>query len=163
MAAAHGGRCTARRSSRRARIPMNTKLNVRLLSCLVGGLLLCVTCVHFVHGYQIRRQARALLDQARRAEQEGDVVRAAEYLHTYLGFEPGDTDALAAYGLALDKQASSSTAARLEAYFALEQVLRREPERHALRRHLVDLAMTLQRFTDAQVHLEFLLQRATPQ
>src|SRR5262249_42539494 len=49
---------------------------------------------------------------------------------------------------------------RLGALKAMEQVLLREPDRHELRRDLVNLAMRLELYGDAKEHLTVLLKRS---
>jgi tetratricopeptide (TPR) repeat protein len=111
-----------------------------------------------LHGYQVRRNAGVLLVQADRAERDGELRKAAEYLRRYLGVRPGETDTLARYGLLLaDEQLATTPRNRVNALMVLQQVLGRDGERQAVRRRVVDLAMGLKRFTDAREHLEHLL------
>lgn len=138
------------------------RVNVKFLGQMVGSLAVLAVGVHFLHGYQVRRNAGNLLGQSDRAGEQGHLERAADYLKRYLGFMPGDTDALEKYGLMLaDERLAISPRARLRAFLALQQVLLREPERHAVRRQLVQVAMNLRRYTDAREHLEVLLQLAS--
>src|SRR5438876_8003892 len=104
---------------------MRKVLNVKLIGWLLGAILLFGTGVHFLHGYQVRRNASVLVSQASRAEGQGQTERAAEYLQRYLGLVPSDTDVLARYGLTLDKLATSRKG-WLRAFLALQQVLVRE-------------------------------------
>src|SRR5208283_730983 len=138
------------------------KLNLRLVVCLSVATLLAGASVHFLHGFQVRRNASALLSQADRAEQDRKLDQAINYLQTYLGFVPGDNDARARYGLLLRESALRSKNLRLmqRVFNLLEQVLRESPERSDVRRRLVDTAMDLDRFTDAEVHLKRLLEAA---
>jgi tetratricopeptide (TPR) repeat protein len=137
---------------------MSTKVNIKLLAFLCGGAVLFAVGVHFLHGFQERRNAGALLKQAERAEADGENEQAVKHLRTYLGFVPDDTDALARYGLLLEQLAKSANS-RSQALLVLEQVLRRQPERHDIRQKLVDIAMHPQiaRYSDAREHLELLL------
>lgn len=137
---------------------MNRQLNVKLLGFLVGAAALFALGIHLLHGFQERRNASSLLQQAERAEQDGKAEQAAQHLRTYLGFAPDDTDALTRYGLLLSRLASQPQA-RAQALEVLEQVLRRDPSRADVRRQLVDIAMhpQLARYADAREHLEILL------
>src|SRR5438309_1919741 len=94
------------------------KINVGFLLCLLLGLALCGVGVHFLHGYQLRRNAGAFLVQADRAEQEAREAKdprargaqrekAAQYLRRYLALRPGDTEARARYGRVLEDMARS--------------------------------------------------------
>jgi tetratricopeptide (TPR) repeat protein len=141
---------------------MRRTLNLPLLLGLAVGTGVLGAAIHFLHGYQVRRNADALLAQADRAEGEGNLAQARDYLKQYLAFRPGDTDTLARYGLMLaDRKVATTFAARFYAMRVLQQVLRQEPERRDIRRQVADLAMSLGRFTDARDDLEALL-RAAP-
>src|SRR5260370_40180267 len=89
---------------------MTRTVNLKFLACLLGGAAVFGTGVHFLHGFQLKRNAGALLEQANRAEREGHLEQAAEYLSHYLAYAPGDTDALARYGFLLDRSARSRRA-----------------------------------------------------
>src|SRR5262249_43623169 len=117
--------------------------------------------VHLVHRHQAKRNAGAILQQADRAEAEGNLEETADLLSRYLTLAPRDTDALARYGLTLDRLATVPNA-RQQAFLVLEQVLRRQPQRDDVRRRLIQTAMhpQLQRFSDAAVHLDTLLAKA---
>lgn len=135
---------------------MRRKPNLKLLGCLLGLVALLSSGAFVLYRYQVKRNASALLKQAHRAEEQGNLEQVAKYLDRYLGFVPGDTEALAKYGCTLD-QLARSPRDRLAALMILEQVLRREPERRDVRRRVVRLAMDLERFTDAREHLDRLL------
>jgi len=75
---------------------MRKQLNVKLLGYFLATTALVSVGVHFLHAHQVRRNASSLLSQASRAEEQGQLDQAAEYLDRYLtGFVRGDTDALA--------------------------------------------------------------------
>lgn len=132
------------------------KLNVRFLACVLVVFVVSGVGVHFVHGYQVKRNARALLNRADAAKEEKDAAKEMDYLARYLGFEPQDTDALARFGEGLDEQAkkSGSPRARITAFFAMETVLRRDPERRDIRRRAAESAIFLGKFSDAMAHLQ---------
>src|SRR5947209_6042843 len=70
--------------------PPMRKINGKLfLGLLIGSAVLTGT-VFGVHHFQTPRIARALLWQARHAEDQGDPVRTARYLQRYLEFRPHD-------------------------------------------------------------------------
>src|SRR5262249_53159209 len=100
---------------------MKNRLNHKLLVRVLVGLAFACTTTHLVHAYQLRRNAPALVQQAERAAQKGRLERAATYLYDYLSYEPGNTEALARYGLTLDKLART-VKARERAAAILEQV-----------------------------------------
>src|SRR5947207_6676875 len=105
----------------------------------------------------IRRPPRSPLFPYTTLFRSGNLDQATEYLARYLGFVPTDHDALARYGLLLDKQATTYKARR-RVFEVLQQVLVREPERDDIRRREVNVAMKLERFIAARDHLNLLLQ-----
>src|SRR6516225_4513690 len=90
------------------------------------GLLLAVPTLtlglHFAHGFQLKRNARALLQ---RAEKEEDRAKKIDFLRRYLVFEPGDAEAQAEFALQLSEQTKAlPPRLRLQAFLALEQAVR---------------------------------------
>ncbi|MCC6417051.1 MAG: tetratricopeptide repeat protein [Gemmataceae bacterium] len=134
---------------------MRRRLNVRLLVWTVGAIAVSAAGTHLLHGFQVRRNADALLRQAERSVTDGQLFKAATYYRHYLAYEPDDTAALAEYARTLDRLARSR-AARLRAVLVMEQTLRRNPALHDLRERLVQLTTTLGKFGDAIRHLEVL-------
>jgi tetratricopeptide (TPR) repeat protein len=137
---------------------MRRRLNTKLFICLLIALVAMGTGVHFLHAYQVRRSAGDLLDEAAIAEEEGRNADAAKLLNHYLGYVPDDVDALARYGLVLDKLPPTQNI-RLRAFLVFDQVLRLDPGRTDVRRRLVSLAMEGGRYDDAVQHLEMLKER----
>jgi tetratricopeptide (TPR) repeat protein len=131
---------------------MRRTLNLKFAAGLLALLVALGTAVHFLHGYQVKRNAGSLLDQARRAREEGRDDQAAAYFGDYLRYMPADNDALAEYAQMLDKVAKSPKA-QFRAYMVLGQVLRRQPERLDICRRLAELAMKFGRFHDAEEYL----------
>jgi Tfp pilus assembly protein PilF len=137
---------------------MRRRLNVKGLLVLLGGLVLSGLAVHFLHGFQVKRQAGILLKQEERAENAKEYRVAIDYLRRYLGFRPDDTDALAHYGRLLAREDIATTPrAGLFAISILESVLRRDPERDEERRLLVDLGFRRNQYREVQYHIEYLL------
>src|SRR5438105_3963336 len=134
---------------------LKKRVNVKAVLVLAAVVVALGVGVHLVHGFQVKRNARGLVEQAGVLEQEGKLVPAADYLEQYLGLMPRDTDALAKYGLLRDRVATKPRA-RLRAYFVLEQVLRRDDQRLDVRRRAAKLAAELGLFADAKVHLDIL-------
>jgi len=135
---------------------MRRRLNVRVAIGAVIFLAVAAAAMHGLHRYQMTRQASSLLEEAARAEQQGELAEAASYLEHYLTMAPDEPDALSRYGLLLQRSAHSG-GDHTRAFFALEKALRAQPERHDVRRALVPLAMRLGRHTDARDHLNILL------
>lgn len=150
---------------------MKREFNVKFFAILVGVTACLVMGVHFLHGYQIKRNAGSLLEQARQAEDRGDLQEASEFLSNYLAFIPnnldGHIDELIHYGLMLDKLSApgaghpTNLRLRFKSFFVLEKALRLEPQRQDLRRQVAKIAIEMGRFTDAQAHLDELDKSAT--
>jgi tetratricopeptide (TPR) repeat protein len=137
---------------------MKKRVNLKFAGCLLGLLLVAAPGTHFLHAYQVRRNAGVLLDQADFWEKKGDLSQAAFYLGNYLSLEPGNVDVLARYAkLLANDELAKSYRARLRAYDMLGQVLRRAPDREDVRRQVVTLGMSLRRYGDALDHLENLI------
>jgi hypothetical protein len=75
--------------------------------------------VYFLHGYQVKRNAWALLAQADREEEEGHRGPRG-YLARYVALVPEDEDALSRYGLLLEQLARTDKD-HLRAFLVLEQ------------------------------------------
>src|SRR5262249_29890327 len=132
-------------------------LNVKLLGCLLGALLALGVGTHFLHAYQVKRNAKMLLQQAEAAEKEGKTQECIKNLGLYLAYLPEDTDTLEKYGLLLYDQASG-VRGKWFAVQHLEQVVRRDPERSKSRRRVAEFFWQNGRYADATPHLEVLLQ-----
>lgn len=135
---------------------MRRTVNLKLLVVLVAVLAGMAGGTHFLHAYQMKRNARVLLKHAERLEEQGKLAEAASYLGRYLVYEPQDVDALARYGVLLEKF-PESPGTRGRAAFVLEQVLRHDPKRSEVRRKLIQVEMQLGRYGDARDHLNLLL------
>ncbi len=153
---------------------MRVIIKWRFLLKLGVALLATSTAIHFVHRWQVRKQVGAFLHQADLArdvathEQEvGNFKRAiAEqeremgYLHKYLTARPDDLDVRERLARLMCQTAKGSRQL-LEAFFVLEDVLRRDPARDNLRRFTIDFAMDprLQLYNEARGHIEILIQK----
>jgi tetratricopeptide (TPR) repeat protein len=134
-------------------------LNIRVLIIFVVLAVLLSGGTHYLHGFQVKRNADALLAQADRAESEQDMKRFKEYLGRYVSFRPDDLDAASRYGLFLERNAQNLRD-KYEAFLQLDSVLRRDPnkDREEVRRRAAELAISLNRPLDARAHLERLLE-----
>src|SRR5262245_36274485 len=136
---------------------MHAKLNLKLITWLLTVALILGIGIHYVHAYQVKRQAGALLRRAERAEAQGQLDRTASYLSQYVAFAPGDHEAMVRYGAALSRLAQSPKA-RVQALAVLEQILLTDPQELSTRRLAVGLALDLANFADARRHLDALHQ-----
>lgn len=131
-------------------------LNVKWTLILLGCVALLGTGVHFLHGFQVRRNASMLLFLADKAEQAGELQKAAEYASRYLGLVPTDPEGAAKLGLLLANPVLAKTPRAVErAYLKLGDALRLDPSREDIRRRAVDMALhpMVQRPWDALEHL----------
>ncbi len=133
------------------------KINGKLfLGLLIGTVVLSGT-VFAVHSFQYQRIAKALLWQAKRAEDQGQVKRMAQYLQRYLEFNPRDTEEKANLAkVYAGEEFVGSAKARGSSLRLLEDVLRVE-DRPDLRRLAVKVALEVGRPKDARDHLARLL------
>ncbi len=143
---------------------MRRQINFKFLAWLLVGTVFFAVGTHFLHGFQIKRNAHSLLEAAARAEKEGDLQKAVSYYGRYLGFEAGDSSARARFAITLDElgKKTNKPKSREQALFVMEQVLLRDPERQDLRPRCIEIAMSpyLRRFDVAQQHLKFLLDKS---
>src|SRR5262249_33776308 len=131
---------------------MKRRLHFPFLVALLLALCLLGVGTHFLHAYQVKRNASSLLTLADEAEQAGELARSVDYLSRYLGLPPADAAVPARHALVTEKLARSP-GARARAFLALERVLQRNPERADVRRRAAAVAMELRRFHDANDHL----------
>lgn len=146
----------------------------RFLLKLGIALLVVSAAIHFVHEWQIQKQVGVLLrqadlsrDEAARSEEAGNVAGAATererermYLERYLAVRDNDIDVRDRLARLMCKTAKSDRQV-LEAFFVLEDVLRRDPSRDDLRRFTIDFIMISQLglYREALGHIETLMQK----
>ena len=135
------------------------KLNLAFLAVVLAMLAVLGGAFHLVHSYQIRRNASALLDRARRAEADKDLGKAAESLGQYLNIKREDGPTWVWYARIVDQQTPEGPG-RERVYLVHEQALRYHPDDPQLERRCADLALELERYSDARRHLKVLHQRA---
>jgi tetratricopeptide (TPR) repeat protein len=134
------------------------KINGKLFLGLLLGTALLAGAVFAVHAFQYQRIARALLWQARRAEEQGQVERMTRYLSRYLEFNPRDDVEKAHLATAWAGDGfANAPRVRLRAVRLLDEVLTRDGNRPDLRRLLVKTALELGQTDRARTHLEKLL------
>jgi len=116
---------------------------------LLGTLLAAVgTGLHLLHGVQIRRSARVLIQQAEQKLAEGDLPAAVGYLQRYVKLAPEDLEAKAKLGIALADVHRLDPARR-----TLQRVVQQDPQRHAERTRLAEVSIRLGHHADAKTHL----------
>jgi tetratricopeptide (TPR) repeat protein len=134
-------------------------LNFTFLTIFLVAVGLLGVGTHFLHAYQVKRNADALLEAANRAEADKDMDKFADYLRRYVEFKPEDVDQRARYALYAESRAKTPIE-KYRVFLAMEDVLRRDPrtERPDVRRKAAELAIAINRPADARAHLEHLLE-----
>src|SRR5262245_41706887 len=101
---------------------MRKRINYRFALYLVLTVAALGTGAHFLHAYQVRRNADSLLGRAQQLREQGDLSKAADCLGQYLGLNPTDVDVLAEYGMLLaDDQVSKTPQSKYRALLTLEK------------------------------------------
>ena len=93
--------------------------------------------VHFLHAFQIDRNADSLLSKARRSLADENLDEAAKYLRVYIGFRPKDAKAVAELAQILDRKARTGVQL-VNAYRTYQEALRLDSEREDLRWYQLD-------------------------
>jgi len=131
-------------------------INKRLLLRLVVAILLFAAALVSIHEVQADRTTRALRWQAEHAAEAGRLDNAIYYMRQYLEARPDDHEAATQLGdMILSRPTTRKQAA--DVLFLYERVLREAPQRHDIRRKLVDLCLRLNRHGDAMLHARALL------
>jgi len=145
------------------------RLNLVFLAMLLAAVALFGGGMHLVHGVQVRRNASALLDRARRAEADKDLEKAEQSLSQYLNLRREDglnirpeDGAVWKWYARLTEQRDSDHRRRERVFLVHEEALRYNGGDGKLERRCADLALELQRYKDAQRHLTNLLEKGQP-
>ena len=141
-----------------AATPMR-RINLVFLAGLVIALAVFGGASYLVRSYQLRRNASVLLDRARSAEADKDLGKAAESLSQYLSIKSQDGLTWAWYARVVDQQTPQGRG-RADVYLVHEEALRFQPGDPQLERKCADLALELERYSDARRHLQLLHSRA---
>ena len=102
------------------------RFNFRFLARLAVALALFVGIAYGLHRYQSRKLVAAYHDQAERARADDKPRLELDYLRKYLLANPDDAAARARSGMLMARLATRPQE-RLDAYFALQDALRRDP------------------------------------
>ena len=138
------------------------RVNVRFLLLFLVSLALLAGGTVALNRYQVDRNAGTLAKQARQRLSEGKQAEALGLFARYLGMRPDDAEVHAEYAeLVLERAlAADATQADLSrAYNTLEEAVRRNPEKDALRRKLAEFQLRIGRAVDAREHLDVLQSR----
>ena len=137
---------------------MRQTLNIKLAAIVIGVLLVAGVGVHFLHGFQLQRNAYRLLDLADQAVKDGKDEKALAYYEQYLNLAPEDVDTVQKYALVLDRRDDTDP---VKLILCMEQVLRVKPNEQTLRLRLVHNLIALDRFAAALDNLRR-LEKTTP-
>lgn len=138
------------------------RVNVRFLLLFLLGVAVLAGGTIGLNRYQVIRNAGTLATQARQRLEEGKQAEALGLFARYLGMRPEDAEVQAEYAeLVLERAlAADATQADLSrAYNTLEEAVRRNPEKDALRRKLAEFQLRIGRAVDAREHLNVLQSR----
>jgi tetratricopeptide (TPR) repeat protein len=136
------------------------KLNLVFVIASMAAVLVFGGLVYFAHAYQLRRHATVLLDQAHKAEQDGNLAKTAKSLNHYLSLVERDGSVWKWYAEVMDKLYDSAPLnRRRQVLSAFEQALRFTPEDSKLERRCAEVAMEmgLDQINDAKAHLTNLI------
>src|SRR5262245_38502655 len=137
---------------------MRKKFNVKFFAVLVGVIVLLAAAVHYLHGFQVKRNAKTFLEQAREAKENRRFYQACELYSSYLSYYPDKAETLVEYGELLDELSVRDPKMRSRAYAVLDKALRlnRDADKET-RRRTAKLAMSLGLFSEAKDHWTALL------
>ncbi len=134
------------------------RLNVKLALWLTGILLVTVVGVHFLHGFQLERNADSLKLQAETAVKQGNTEEAIKNYDQYLKYKD-DAESYAALGELADNAAQGPGASikdKTRAYAILEEAIRRHPDLTDVRERLIEYMLMMNRFDDGLGHIDYL-------
>src|SRR5262245_23542419 len=104
------------------------KLNWLFLLGLIAGMMALGFGAYFLHGFQARRNASALLARARSLEGEGKLVEAAGVLKQYLNFEDRDSESWRWFANLMDESSVGDRRQRRQALLVHQEALRHRPD-----------------------------------
>ena len=134
------------------------RLNVKLAVSLVVIALFSVVGVHFLHAYQVGRNAEYLKVQAEAARKRGDLKEAISQYNQYLKHrdDAEGYSVLSEMVLEYASEPGTDRKAGTVAYNMLSEAVRRHPERNDVRRRLIDFTMRVGLFAEALEHIKYL-------
>ncbi len=140
------------------------RLNIKLAAWLVVTGIVLVVGVHFLHGMQVKRTTALLKSEAQKAEESHDLEKAVRKYGDYLHYSGGDAETQNKFALLLAEIAEGPEATRRDlqnAFAALDEALRRDPNQDKIRRKLLDYSLAYLKFGEANEHAQILL-RTSP-
>jgi tetratricopeptide (TPR) repeat protein len=129
---------TASRKTAAAGVSTSRRLNVRALIILAVVVVVVVPGIFAWQAFQSHANQKSYLSEAKRADDEGRVTTALQYINTYLQQNPNSLEALELKGKVLAK-ASRDGQGLEEAIRVQNQILAKDPKRLDARKQLVEL------------------------
>jgi len=139
------------------------RLNVKLALWLVGIAVFSVVGVHFLHGYQVDRNAESLKVQAEVARTAGNKEEAVKLYSQYLRHRDDREGykSLAELTVEVAKDPQATQNDFFKAYTVLEEAVRRYPDLDSVRMTLIDYTIAMGRVADAQDHIRYLKEQGS--
>ena len=134
-------------------------VNQKFVFAVLGIVVIVAVAVFFLHKLQVDRNADVFRVRSEAAREKGESGQAIENYTRYLGFRPDDTDARAELGMLIQDNAKSGNNL-LQAFLIFEKVLLEDERRDEIRNRLIDVAIRLRRFSEAESHIQRLLPSA---
>jgi tetratricopeptide (TPR) repeat protein len=139
------------------------RLNIKLAVSLVVGLAVLGVGVHFLHAFQVERNAEGVLEEAQEFRAKGDLEEARLFAMRYLNLRRGD-ESDAAKGMRLlaeiayeEAQAPDAGVRKKRLAIAfMEEAVRLNPDDADFRRKLLDYHVKLGSITGALDHVKLL-------
>lgn len=133
------------------------RLNLIFIAVLLTTVAVLGVGMHFLHRFQVQRNASSLLVRARSAEAARDLGKAEDLLRLYLNLQREDGPTWEWYARIVDERAPESRG--YERVFLIhEQALGHNEGNLKLERKCADLALELERYSDAKRHVTNLLE-----
>ncbi|HZZ71039.1 MAG TPA: tetratricopeptide repeat protein [Pirellulales bacterium] len=122
------------------------RLNIRLIVTLLVGSIALVVGIHFVHAYQVVRNAEITRTQADKAREDGQLDQALKLYDAYAKQNPDKPDGYleaAKVAVSIAETPGATAKERVEAYFRLSQALDRDTQNRYLREQLAKFEVAL--------------------
>ena len=146
---------TSTKQPRRTRRAVNQKF----LLVGLGSVVIVAAGIYFLHKLQVDRNADVFRLRAEAAREKGESGSAIADYTRYLGFRPDDTDAQIELGKLIQDNAKSGNNL-VQAFLTYEKVLTKVEDNDEVRVRLIDVAIRLRRFSEAETHIQRLLPTA---
>jgi cellulose synthase operon protein C len=137
-----------------------TMLRINQGLLIRSGLLVFGLCtgLFVLHEIQSDRIPNALNWQAEKAIESGRIDKAISYIQRYLEFRPNDSESVMRLAKLIESKEHGGNE-RNRLLFLYERVLRETPGHEDARRKLIDICLKLNRFSDALLHSQPLLEQ----